>query len=299
MAKKSGTQKRIARYAAICLTALVPFSAMGCAPSIEDRANALSENLLNVCNEQVDSDCKMKDFKILGADIDKIGFDFEVRFNGLSSFSDKSVGYTSINYNVPSVYFNDINKSTEFNDVYNVFDSIVENLKPESISVSPISDIVKINDAFVKNEPALFDGFKNNRAIVFNLAEPNFDDETNTVDFDIKMLIEEERGSISANVGLGVGFDGSLGVGYGIFISPSEGTFLTTNNYKMTVDKETYEKMKKDHSLVFDYCVSVINEKDNSKIKAKRVKTVSVADSQAKMLKQLDIKNINKELISE
>lgn len=71
-------------------------------------------------------------------------------------------------------------------------------------------------------------------------------------------------GSISANVGLGVGFDGSLGVGYGIFISSSEGTFLTTNNYKMTVDKDTYEKMKKDHSLVFDYCVSAINEKDFS-----------------------------------
>ena len=112
----------------------------------------------------------------------------------------------------------------------------------------------------------------------------------------MKSLIEVRKGRVTPGFGIGIGFNGYVGLGIGVHISAAEGTFVTTNNYKFTVDKETYEKMKADPALVYDYCVSAINSKDESKITAERLNTVSVAYNQADLLHKLDINKVNKEL---
>jgi len=288
------------RNAVICLTAFASiFTLAGCDGSLQNRTETLSDNIVNVCNEQVvdyDLNYKMEDFKLIGADINKSSFDFDVSFNGISSFTDDSIGYTSVNYTVPSTFFTDVKKNSSYTEMYNIFDRIVAELDPTSIAVSPVNDLVAVNDAFVKNEPILFEGFKNNRSLVFNLGAPEFDDATNSINFDMKSLIEVRKGKVSPGFGIGIGFNGYVGLGFGVHINKAEGTFVTTNNYKFTVDKETYEKMKNDPALVYDYCVSAINSKDHSKITAERINTVSVPYNEADLIKRLDIKDINKEL---
>ena len=300
MGSKGKKIRKIIRATAVCLTAFATaFTMAGCANSVENRAENLSNSLLTACNEQIveyNPDYTMQDFRIIGADVNKTAFEFDVNFNGIASFSDESVGYTSVNYTVPSSYFTNLEKDSRTEDVFNVFDSIVANLKPNEIAVSPVSDLIKVNDAFVRNEPQIFENHKNNRALVFNLGVPEFDDATNTINFDMKTLVETRKGKVQPGIGIGIGFSGGAGMGIGIHASSAEGTFVTTNNYKFTVDKETYDKMKNDHSLVYDYCVEAINNKDSSKISAERLSTTSVSFTNADLLNELNIKNIAKEM---
>ena len=292
--------KRNVRRAVVCLTALAAlFTLTGCSPSMQERADTLSDNIVAVCNEQVqdvDMGFKMEDFKIIGTDVEKSSFDFDVSFNGIASFSDSSIGYTSVNYTVPSTYFVELDKDSSHDELYNVFDYIVENLKPDSISVSPVNDLIAVNDAFVKNEPALFEGYKTTRGLVYNLSEPQFDDSTRTISFNAQNILETRSGKASPGFGLGIGFNGSVGLGVTVHISSKTGTFIVEDNYKLTVDEQTYTQMKENPSLVFDYCVKAINNKDNSKITAERVSTTSVTYNSADLLHKLDIDNLNKEL---
>lgn len=292
--------KKHFRNAVICLTAVASLVTLtGCSPNMKERSEMLSDNIVTVCNEQVvelDLASPMVEFQLIGTDVEKTGFDFDVNFNGVASYEDNSIGYTTVNYTVPASYFSGIKKDTNYEDVYNVFDAIVNELDPNSIAVSPVSDMVKVNDAFIKNEPADFGNYSIRRGLLFELGVPEFDDATNTVDFDMKSLVDVRNGRVSAGVGFGIGFSGGAGIGLGFHSINRTGTFVLENNYKFTVDKETYEKMKNDHSLVYDYCVQAINEKDATKISAERISTTSVTYDSADLLNKLDIGDIQKEL---
>ena len=54
MGLKGNKIKKYVRAAAVCLTAFATaFTLAGCANSVKDRSATLSDNILNVCNEQI------------------------------------------------------------------------------------------------------------------------------------------------------------------------------------------------------------------------------------------------------
>ena len=150
--------KKIFTGALVCLSALGAMAMLTGCGAKTDRVANLNQSLVDSCNSSVvfeDPDLKIEDFRLIGADVEKNGFTFEVNFNGLSSLSNDTVGYANIEYNVPSSYFNDLKKTSSTDKVYDVFDKIVADFKPESVSVAPVSDFAKINSAITKNEPQL------------------------------------------------------------------------------------------------------------------------------------------------
>lgn len=292
--------KKHFRNAVICLAAIASIVTLtGCSPNIQERSDTLGNEIVTVCNEnfeELNMPSYIQEFQLIGTDVEKAGFNFDVNFNGVASYQDESIGYTTVNYTVPASYFSDVKKDTGYDVMYDIFDAIVSELNPNSIAISPVSDIVQVNDAFVKNEPADFGNFSIKRALLYELGVPEFDDTSNTISFDMKTLADVGNGKVSPGVGFGIGFSGGAGVGIGIHSINRSGTFVFENNYKFTVDKETYDKMKNDHSLVYDYCVQAINAKDSTKISAERISTTSVTYENVDLLQKLDIKDVNKEL---
>ena len=94
---------------------------------------------------------------------------------------------------------------------------------------------------------------------------------------------------------MGIGFHGGVGIGVGAFVSPKEGVFTLQDTYTIVVDKELYEEMKNDHSLIYNYCAEAIKNKDSSKIEVVRNSTTSVTYNKADLLKELDIKEVGRE----
>lgn len=271
----------------------------GCSNSVADRSNKLNENLLNEYNSQivVDQDLTMYDFRLIGTEIEKNGFTFEVNFNGVSSFSDKSVNYTSFEYNVPSTYFSNLKKNSSTNELYSVFDKIVEDLKPENISSSPISNLAEVNGAFTSNLPQLFAGFKNERSLVLNLSSPEFNDEENQINFNVKTLVDIKAGNSDIGIGYGIGFSsGNVGIGMGPHFSSSTGTFIANDKYTINLSESEYHKMKENPSLIFDYCVKAIKEKDGSKFSAERESVSSVTYDNANLIKNFKVEKVSEEM---
>ena len=264
--------KKIFTGALVCLSALGAMAMLTSCGAKTDRVANLNQSLVDSCNSSVvfeDPDLKIEDFRLIGADVEKNGFTFEVNFNGLSSLSNDTVGYANIGYNVPSSYFNELKKTSSTDQVYDVFDKIVADFKPESVSVAPVSDFAKINSAITKNEPQLYKGFRNNRSLLLNLSNPEFDEENHTISFNSKVLVDIKSGDMSIELGLGVGFSsGNVGIGAGLNSSDTKGTFIATDKYTLNLTEDEFNKMKENPSLIFDEVAKAINEKNSSKISA-------------------------------
>lgn len=274
----------------------------GCANDTSlERAGYLSDNLTQICNEQLSdsrADYSVNNFEIIGADVDKSSFDFDVNFNGVASLSNDSVAYTSIVYEVPSTYFDGLSKRSKSDSVYDVFDRVVSELDPISVNISPVSSLSTINNAFIKNEPSAFEKYNIVDGLLYNLGIPEFNDEEKSVNFDTKTLVELKSSKLESGFGLGIGFNGGVGLGVGIFKVSKQGTFTIGDNYSFVVDENTYNAMKNDISLVYDYCASAINEKDNGKISAERKSVTSVTYDNADLLNNLDINGLENSVLN-
>lgn len=288
------------KKAFICLGTAATIAALsttltGCATSLRDRAANISDNLTNVCNvvfENNDSDIYMTKFELIGTDVDKTAFDFDVNFNGVSAFSDNSLSYTTVSYEVPSSYFDKLKKSSSTQELYDVFDKIIAELSPSDIKVSPVASISKVNNAFIQNEPSPFDDYNVRDGLLYNLGTPTFNDEKNSVTFNTKTLVELGKIKLKPHFGLGIGFTGRVGLGLGVYIDPVQGTFTIDDEYSFVVDEKTYNEMKNDYSKVYDYCANAINGRDASKISAKRISTKAVTYNQADLLSTLGINDL-------
>lgn len=295
MARFGKVKKAFALLGAVALMATMT----GCTPTMIERADALSDNITTVCNVELDemgSDLVIKNFELIGADVNKSSFDFDISFNGVASFTDNSVGFTSLNYEVPSTYFETLNKNTSYDTLYDIFDQVVSKYEPVNIEVSPVSSLSGINNAFIKNEVSPFEKYNITDGLLYNLGTPTFDDTECRVSFDTRTLVELKSTKVQAGFGLGIGFGGHVGIGMGAFVTPKQGTFTLQDNYSFTVDKETYEAMKNDISLVYDYCAQAINSKDSSKIQAKRISTTSVTYNNADLLNKVNINGLENEV---
>ncbi len=271
----------------------------GCSQGIIDRAEALGVDIKNVCNAELEengSELKIKNFELIGADVIKSSFDFDVNFNGVSSFTDSSVGYTSLAYEVPSTYFENFDKDESYDKLYDLFEKIIKDHEPVNVQVSPVPDISSINDAFIKNEVSPFEKYNVSSGLLYNLGTPSFDDAEHRITFDTKTLVELKSRKVQPGFGLGIGFDGHVGLGYGIFITPKQGTFTIQDEYSFVVDEQTYEAMKKDNSLIYKYCAEAINNKDSAKIDAKRISTTSVTYKQSDLLKHTSSEELESEV---
>lgn len=292
--------KKIFTGALVCLSALGAMAMLTGCETKTDRVANLNQSLVDSCNSSVvfeDPNLKIEDFRLIGADVEKNGFTFVVNFNGLSSLSNDTVGYANINYNVPSSYFNDLRKSSSADKVYDVFDKVVADFKPENVSVATVSDFVKINFAITKNEPQLFKGFRNDRSLLLNLSNPEFDKENNKISFNSKVLVDIKSGDMSIGVGLGVGFSsGSLGIGVGLNSSYTKGTFIATDKYTLNLTEEEFNKMKESPSLIFDEVAKAINENNSSKISASRENVTSVTYDSADLLKDFNLNKVSEEM---
>ena len=214
MAKFGKVKKVFVLLGAVALMATMT----GCSQSIVDRAEALGQDIKTVCNvelEESGSELKINKFELIGADVVKSSFDFDVNFNGVSSFTDSSVGFTSLSYEVPSTYFENFDKDTSYEKLYDLFEAIIKDHEPVNVQVSPVPDISSINDAFIKNEVSPFEKYNVSSGLLYNLGEPTFDDADNRVTFDTKTLVELKQRKIQPGFGLGIGFNGHVGLGYG------------------------------------------------------------------------------------
>ena len=268
-----------------------------CSPSLMDRAESLSNDIKTVCNvelEEQGSAIKIQDFELIGADVVKSSFDFDVCFNGVSSHTDDSVGFTSLTYEVPSSYFDKADKNTSYEKLYTIFETIIKECEPVNVEVSPVPSISEINNAFVQNEVSPFDDYHVSSGLLYNLGTPEFDDAAHRITFNTKTLVELRSRTIKPGYGLGIGFRGGVGLGFGAFVSNKQGTFTIQDEYSFVVDEATYESMKSDPSLVYKYCAEAINQKDSSKIEATRIATTAVAYDAADLLRQTSIHDLEK-----
>ena len=95
-----------------------------CTPTMKERAETLSSDIQTVCNvelEKQNSTVRLADFELIGADVIKSSFDFDVNFNGVSSHTDDTVGFTSLSYEVPSTYFQNVDKNSSYEKLYEIF----------------------------------------------------------------------------------------------------------------------------------------------------------------------------------
>lgn len=270
-----------------------------CSPSVIDRAEILGEEIKNVCNLELDkrgSDLSIQNFELIGADVNKSSFDFDVSFNGVSSFTDKSRGYTSLTYEVPSTYFEEMDKNASYQELYDIFENIISKYEPVNVEVSPVQNVSSINNAFVQNEVSPFEKYHVSSGLLYNLGNPVFDDEQNRITFDTKTLVELKSRTVQVGYGLGIGFNGRPGLGVGVFISPKQGTFTLQDTYSFVVDDKTYESMKKDPSLVYTYCAEAIQNKQAEKIEAIRKSTTMVTYDNADLLDKTNINDLENEL---
>lgn len=267
----------------------------GCSQDIIDRAELLSEDIKTVCNvelEEQQSNLSIKNFELIGADVNKSSFDFDVVFNGVSSFSDDSVGFTALNYEVPSSYFNDVDKKASYDKLYDIFEKIIKECEPVNVEVSPVPSISSINNAFIQNEVSPFEKYNISSGLLYNLGKPTYEDAENRITFDTKTLVELKQRKVQGGFGLGIGFDGRVGLGYGVSMTPKQGTFTLQDTYSFVVDDATYEAMKKDPSLVYSYVAEAINARDSSKIEAERKSTTMVTYDKADLLSELTINEL-------
>lgn len=277
-------------------------SMTGCSEDVLERSELLSESIKEVCNaelEREDSELKLNKFELIGADVDKSSFDFDVSFNGVSSFSDKSVGFTALNYEVPASYFEGVARDDSYDKLYDIFEKIIKECEPANVQVSPVENISDINNAFIQNEVSPFEGYNISSGLLYNLGTPTFDDNEKQITFNTKTLVELTSKKPKAGYGLGVGFDGNVGVGYSSHVSKKQETFTIEDSYTIAVDEQTYQAMKENNALVYDYVANAIKAKDSSKMQAKQISTTTVTYDNADLLDKKNISDLEEEILKQ
>lgn len=282
--------KKIAKLF-ILATTLTSVSSLLASCSNTDKAMDVQNNLQTVLKEHSSEDgTKITNFKLMGVDIDKSGFDFDVVFNGVSTLNDtKNLAFASVSYVVDSTEFLNIGKRSSMDSVYEVFNNVIANNQNFVISYAPVSSLTSVNDTFIKNCPSPFSGYNLTNGFVYNLSQPTFDDNSQSISFKVKSLIDLKKKSIKMGWGLGIGFSGGFGLGVGPFVTVKEGEFTTSDIYTLNLTPEKYAEMKNDNKLIYDYCVNAIKDKDSSKIGVERTQVVDVAYDNADLLDYFNI----------
>lgn len=266
------------------------FMATGCSEVEVNRADQLTENLMS---EAVRREEGIKDFKLIGTEVDKVGFEFDVNMNGVAKLDNGGQAFTSFTYKVPSTYFEKLTKRSSATSVYDVLDSVVENLEYTDCTISPVTDIKDINTTFVHNAPSPFDGYGIKKGVIYNLSTPTFNKENNEVSFNVKTLMDVKKVKFVSDVGIGWNLFGMcFTLGLGVTIRASEGTFVTDDTYKFTTDNQTIKEMEQDSSLVYTYVADAIKAKDNDKISANRNTTNYVTYDKANLLSNFDMNKV-------
>lgn len=239
----------------------------------------LNTNITESCNQNslVGENREIKKFTLFGADIQKNGFDFDVYFNGLSSLTDSTIGYTSVLYSVPSTNFVDLNSNSSRKEVYKVLGDIAREYEAQSVSVSPVNDYSKVNSVFSKNEPKVLSNYVNRDNLLLNISAPQFNEESKTVSVNTLNLVYVSTAQLDSAVGLGVGFSsGDLGIGLGVTVRGTKGSLMVSDTYTLKATDEEFEEMISDPSKVLDYMTKEIENKNADKISAKRNNVTSV-----------------------
>lgn len=239
----------------------------------------LNNNITQSCNQNnlVDENREIKKFSMFGADIQKNGFDFDVYFNGLSSLTDSTIGYTSVLYSVPSSNFADLDSNSSRSEVYKVLGDIAKEYSAQSVSITPVNDYTKVNTVFSKNEPRVIENYQNYDNILLNISAPQFNEESKTVSVDTLNLVYISQTKLDSSVGLGIGFSsGDPGLGLGVAFRGTTGSLMVSDTYTLQATNEEFEEMKNDPSKVLDYMTREIENKNADKILAKRNNITSV-----------------------
>ena len=268
-------------------------SMAGCSDARVKRADALNDKLTTVAVAMEDS---IDNFLFTGADVDKSGFIYNVSFNGLAQLKDKSNAFASVNYSIPHDEFLDLKKTSSANDVYDVFDYIVDNFEADKVSLSRVGDIKRFNNAISSNTPSPFENYNIKRGFVYNLTEPEFDDSTRTVNFDVKMIMELKKtkrpnGIFIPYYGFGVGYLAYYSAGRALYRHVQEGTFMTMEQYSFTFSEEEYERIKQDPNSIYDICSQTIENGDDSFMKVERIYTNDVTYDNADLLDKIDFES--------
>lgn len=280
---------------AVTMAGFIAGMATGCSDKVSTRAEELN-NKLTTAVVQVDD--SISDFSFTGAEVDKAGFDFDVSFNGVASLKDESNAFASIHYKVPHTVFGGLEKSSSVDAVYDVFDYIVDNYSPEELNITKVGDIEKFNTAIIKNTPSSFDGYRLKRGFVYDLSSPTFNDETKSVSFGVKTIMDVEKGAYQPGFGLGMGFSGGIGLGlsFGIFSEGKGGTFVVVDNYTVSLSEEDYEYLKSDPNFVYEVCADAIERKDAGILSVERESTNTVTYDNADLLNKIDFNSAVQEL---
>lgn len=274
------------------------FLAAGCSNVKEERSQLLNTNLVTklIANENV------KDFKLMGTDVDRTGFMFNVNFNGVAKTKSGKQAFASVEYKVPSTYFENLDKRSHADSVYDVFDKIVNDFDYTNCAISEVSNLKTVNNSFINNAPSPFADYNIKKGLVYNLSVPTFDDSENKISFEVKTLMELENKAIKYSFGVGfhlyspfTGFQPCFILGYHTSVTKKEGSFVTTDNYSIQVNDELYNEMKNDTSLVYDYCVDAIENKQDEKMDAMRYSTNYVTYDNADLLNHFDMEKVSNE----
>ena len=276
------------------------FGLTGCTPEQVEEADALDNKLTIVLknNANENETFNLAEFKLIGTDVDKTGFNFTVNFNGVSASENGKKAFTTINYMVPSSEFSNISKHSSTSSVYDVFNNIVDNYEMNEYTHNIVSNLSNVNDAFVKNAPSPIEGFSINNGVVYNLSEPVFNDTEKSITFDVKTLINLTNRVSSSGFGVSYGFNGSVTYGYGIPITSSsaKGKFTTTDTYTITVDPETYDSIKNNDILVYDFASKAIRQEVEATVSAERKLTEMVTYNAADIMKHVDVSDLEKQI---
>ncbi len=269
------------------------FAVTGCSDVKPDRAKNIQDNLIS---ESIERGEGIKDFRLIGTEVDKVGFVFDVNFNGVAKLDNGSQAFTSFTYQAPSTYFEKLTKRSAATNVYDVFDKVVEDLDYTVCTISPVTDIKYINSTFVHNAPSPFEKYGIKKGIVYNLSTPTFNEENNEVSFDVRTLMDVRKVKFVADAGIGFNLISlHFTLGLGVTLRACEGTFVTDDTYKFITDAQTFEQMKEDNSLVYSYVADAIQAKDNDKISAARNTTNYVTYDAADMLTYFDMGKVAEE----
>ena len=281
------------------VASILPFLASCTAAEKKDNYEDLSSKITSIVQQE---DVKklsgydIERFSLIGADVAKTAFDYGVKFNGVVKMQNGDTGYASLGYVVPSEYFINLKKTSKHNDVFGVLDRIVSELKFSTCDAVVVKDISKTNQSIVGNAPTPFENYAIKEGLIYNLSAPTFNDESKTISFDVKTLVEVGKSKSSSGFGIGFGFDGTVGAGIGVG-APKRytGAFTTLDRYNFSVDEEIYNQMKQNPEMVYDYVVEAINNKQ-SLFSAERVGTANVSYDEADFMDVLDISGLEDSL---
>lgn len=267
--------------------------AAGCSYQELERAGALGDKLTSVI---VAIDDDVKDFELIGTDVNKSGFTFDLSFNGVASLNDNSKAFTTIKYEASSSLFAELNKRSNADSVYDVFDYVVDNLSVKDYSITKVNNIKRFNDLMVKNTPSPFEGYKVREGVVYNISPLEFDDENSAVSFDANVLVNLRKGKIQPGFGLAIGFKGGVGIGLGLFYTRCEGTFMLIDKYTVNMSEQDYLLAKENPDFVFDLVEDSIANQNDENLSVSRVSTNDVTYDSADVLDYLNFNQMVDEI---